>query len=60
MATVNKIIELLNCTAETAERILETMYQWVSPDWSESSNEDLRIDLLVAAECEGIPIEATA
>lgn len=56
MATVNKIVELLKCTKETAEQIMNSMYNWISPDWSASSNEDLRIDLLVAAECEGIEI----
>lgn len=56
MATVQKIASILGCSNETAERIDQTMYNWVSPDWSESSEEDLRIDLMVAAECEGIEI----
>lgn len=56
MSTVAQIAEILKCTKETAEQIMETMYQWVVPDWSESSTEELRIDLMVAAECEGIQI----
>lgn len=56
MSTVAQIAEILKCTKETAAKIEQTMYQWVCPDWSESSEEDLRIDLIVAAECEGIRI----
>ena len=56
MATVARIIEILNCTKETAEQIMETMSQWVVLDWSESSTEELRMDLLVAAMCEGIAV----
>ncbi len=56
MANIAKIMELLNCTKECAEQIENTMHQWITPDWSESSKEQLRIDLKVAAECEGIRI----
>lgn len=60
MATVQVIAEILDCTNDTAQKIHDTMYQWVSPDWSASSKEDLRIDLMVAAECEGIKVVKNA
>ena len=56
MATIKRIAALLGCNTATAKKIEKTMHSWIAPDWSASSNEDLRIDLLVAAECEGIEI----
>lgn len=58
MATASKVKQLLNCSQPVAEQLIANLYQWVTPDWSESSDEELRMDLLVAAECEGISLEA--
>jgi len=56
MSNPTIIAKILKCNTETAEKIAETMYQWISPDWSEQSTRSLRMDLKIAAELEGIEI----
>ena len=56
MSSPATIAKILKCNMETAEQIADTMYQWISPDWSEQSTASLRMDLKIAAELEGINI----
>lgn len=56
MSTPTTIAKILKCDTATAQKIADTMYNWIMPDWSEQSTASLRADLELAAELEGVEI----